>query len=78
MARTGPLEDFQFSSERVEDRSEQILVRLEGDRFICETRPLRRYDRSRAAFFERDWPDFLRPAPFSIPLLEPEFEAEHQ
>jgi succinate dehydrogenase / fumarate reductase flavoprotein subunit len=64
MARTGPLEDFRFRSERVEDRSEQILVRLEGDRFICETRPLRRHDRSRLAFFERDWPDFLTGAIF--------------
>ncbi len=64
LARTGPLEDFRFRSERAEDRSEQILVRLDGDKFICGTRPVRRHDRSQRPFFERDWPDFLTGAIF--------------
>jgi succinate dehydrogenase / fumarate reductase flavoprotein subunit len=64
LARTGPLEEFRFRSERVEDRSEQILVRLDGDKFICSTRPVRRHDRSQRPFFERDWPDFLTGAIF--------------
>ena len=59
MARTGPLEDFRFASERAEDRAQQIQVRLKGEAFtalpgrcdvaIADYRP----------FFERDWPGFL-------------------
>jgi succinate dehydrogenase/fumarate reductase flavoprotein subunit len=64
LARTGPLEEFRFCSERVEDRAEQILIRLEGDKFICSTRSVRRHDRSQRPFFERDWPDFLTGAIF--------------
>jgi succinate dehydrogenase / fumarate reductase flavoprotein subunit len=64
LARTGPLTEFRFRSERVEDRTEQILVRLEGDRFTCGARPVRRRDRSQRPFFERDWPDFLTGAIF--------------
>jgi succinate dehydrogenase / fumarate reductase, flavoprotein subunit len=64
LARKGPLTEFRFRSERVEDRAEQILVRLEGDKFICSTRPVRRRDRSHKTFFERDWPDFLTGAIF--------------
>jgi succinate dehydrogenase/fumarate reductase flavoprotein subunit len=55
----GPLEEFRFKSERIEDRAEQIHIRFEAGAFVCETRPVRRHDRSRVAFFERDWPDFL-------------------
>ena len=58
-ARMGPLEDIRFLSERAGDRAEQIVVRSEGDGFVCETRPIRRRDRAIKPFFERDWPDFL-------------------
>ena len=64
LARTGRLEEFRFRSERVADRTEQIMVWLEGDRFICNARPVRRHDRSRKPFFERNWPDFLTSAIF--------------
>jgi hypothetical protein len=58
-ARTGPLEDFRFIPERVEDRAEHICVRFEAGKFVCETPPIRRSDRDDEPFFERDWPDFL-------------------
>jgi succinate dehydrogenase / fumarate reductase flavoprotein subunit len=59
LARTGPLEDFRFRSERAQDRGEQIIVRLEGERFILRTRPLRPSGGGERPFFERHWPDFL-------------------
>ena len=59
MARTGPLEDFRFASERPEGRAEQIRVRLNGETFTCATRLVRRRDRDYQPFFERDWPGFL-------------------
>jgi succinate dehydrogenase / fumarate reductase flavoprotein subunit len=58
-ARTGPLEDLRFVSERGEDRGDRIHVRLEGTTFVCETRPIRSRDRNFHPFFERDWPDYL-------------------
>ena len=58
-ARIGVLEDVRFVSERVEDRAEQIHVRFNSERFVCEARPIRRRDREDKPFFERDWPDFL-------------------
>ncbi len=58
-ARTGAVEDVRFVSERAEHRAEQIHVRLDAGAFVCEARPIRRRDRDRKAFFERDWPDFL-------------------
>ena len=58
-ARTGVLEDVRFVSERVADRAEQIHVRFDSERFVCEARPIRRRDREDKPFFERDWPDFL-------------------
>ena len=65
-ARIGVLEDVRFVSERAADRAEQIHVRFDSERFVCEARPIRRRDREDKPFFERDWPDFL--APFTIPL----------
>jgi succinate dehydrogenase / fumarate reductase, flavoprotein subunit len=59
LTRTGPLEDFRFLSERAQDRAEQILVRLEGDRFVIRTRSLRQNESGERPFFERNWPDFL-------------------
>lgn len=59
MTRGGPLEEFRFLSERREDRAEQILVRMEGDRFLIRTRPLRLHEHGERPFFERNWPDFL-------------------
>ncbi len=59
LTRNGPLEDFRFLSERAQDRAEQILVRLEGDRFVLRTRSLRLNESGERPFFERNWPDFL-------------------
>lgn len=64
LTRSGPLEEFRFLSEREPDRAEQILVRLEGGRFVVRTRALRRQERGERPFFERDWPDFLTGAIF--------------
>ena len=58
-ARTGPLHDVRFVSEREKDRSEQILVRLRDGKFVCEPRPIRQRDRDDRPFFERNWPDYL-------------------
>jgi succinate dehydrogenase / fumarate reductase, flavoprotein subunit len=59
LARTGPLGDFRFLPERAEDRTEQILIRLDEGRFLIRTRGVRARDREHRPFFERDWPDFL-------------------
>ena len=66
-ARIGMLEDVRFVSERVEDRAEQIHMRLDGRTFVCEARPIRRRDRGDKRFFERDWPDFLTRAIYDEP-----------
>ncbi len=58
-ARSGPLDDVRFVSERNEDRAEQIHVRYDAGAFVCEARPIRRRDRDDKPFFERDWPAFL-------------------
>ena len=58
-ARTGPLEDFRFLSERAQDRAEQILVRVARERFVIRTRSLRVSVPGERPFFERNWPDFL-------------------
>jgi hypothetical protein len=59
LASSGPLEDFRFVSERIDDRLEQILVRMEGDRFAIRTRPLRTRPGDEKPVFERNWPDYL-------------------
>jgi succinate dehydrogenase/fumarate reductase flavoprotein subunit len=58
-ARTGPLADFRFVSERLQDRAEQIHIRLRDGIFDCRTQPVRRRNDGDPPFFERDWPDFL-------------------
>ena len=64
LARTGPLSEFRFLPERVEDRSEQILIRFDGEDPVIRTRAIRSCDREPRPFFERDWPDFLTGAIF--------------
>jgi succinate dehydrogenase/fumarate reductase flavoprotein subunit len=58
-SRLGPLSDYRFRGERESERERQIVVRREGEGFHCEARPIRRRDRTRTAYFERDWPEFL-------------------
>jgi succinate dehydrogenase/fumarate reductase flavoprotein subunit len=64
MARSGPLQDVRFRTEREQDRGEQILVRLVGQDLQIATRPNRSFDESAKPFFERDWPTWLTGAVF--------------
>ena len=64
VTRLGPLEPFRFRAERAEDRARKIFVRLDGEGFVCNSRPIRRRDRTKAAYFERDWARFLSGAIF--------------
>ncbi len=57
--RSGPLDAYRFREESAGDRDEQITLSLSGDAFAVTTRPNRRLDEHRRAFFERDWPDWL-------------------
>ncbi len=57
--RQGPLEAYRFRTERNGDRARKIFVRLHGGGFVCDSRPIRRRDRTKAAYFERDWGRFL-------------------
>jgi succinate dehydrogenase/fumarate reductase flavoprotein subunit len=57
--KTGPLEAFRFRAERKQDRSHKIIVRLQGDGFVTDMRGLRKHDRTKPAYFERDWGRFL-------------------
>jgi sugar/nucleoside kinase (ribokinase family)/succinate dehydrogenase/fumarate reductase flavoprotein subunit len=69
-SRCGPIEDMRFIAELAQDRDEQILVRRHGDRFVARTRALRRRERGRRPFFERDWPNFLTGAIFDTGAQE--------
>ena len=64
LARTGPLSEFRFLPERAVDRSEQILIRFDGQDPVIRTRAIRSCNREPRPFFERDWPDFLTGAIF--------------
>jgi succinate dehydrogenase / fumarate reductase flavoprotein subunit len=64
MTRLGPLERFRFRAERAEDRARKLFVRLDGDGFVCDSRPIRRRDGAKTAYFERDWARFLSGAIF--------------
>jgi hypothetical protein len=57
--RTGALEPFRFRAERKQDRAEKIAIRFENGAFTYSFQRIRRHDHSRAAYFERDWAEFL-------------------
>jgi succinate dehydrogenase / fumarate reductase, flavoprotein subunit len=59
ITRLGPLEAYRFRAERTDDRARKTFVRLVGDSFVCDPRPIRRRDRAETAYFERDWGRFL-------------------
>ncbi|MCM2475490.1 FAD-binding protein [Rhizobium sp. CG5] len=59
VTRDGTLEAFRFRREKAEHKSEQIVVRSEGEALILRTCPIRTFDESTKSFFERDWPDWL-------------------
>jgi succinate dehydrogenase / fumarate reductase flavoprotein subunit len=58
-ARVADLAAFRFRAERAGDRDRKIVTRREGDRFVCDSRDIRRRDAKRTAFFERDWGAYL-------------------
>ena len=64
MARSGPLLDVRFRTERLHDRTEQIVVRLVDGQLQIATRPNRRLSDTDKPFFERDWPAWLTGAVF--------------
>jgi succinate dehydrogenase/fumarate reductase flavoprotein subunit len=57
--RSGPLEEFRFIAERMEDKREQILVRMDADRVLIRTRPIRLRGNKQEPVFERNWPEYL-------------------
>jgi succinate dehydrogenase / fumarate reductase flavoprotein subunit len=59
ITRAGPLEAFRFRTERKQDRAEKIAIRFENGAFKCSFQRIRRHDHSQAAYFERDWAEFL-------------------
>jgi len=59
LSPNGALSDVRFRPEREEDKQSQILVRLQGDKFVITTRPNRSFDTDVKSFFERDWPAWL-------------------
>ena len=59
MAKTGPLHDLRFRSERAADQGEQITVQLRGHDIVLSSRANRTFDESAKPFFERDWPAWL-------------------
>jgi succinate dehydrogenase / fumarate reductase, flavoprotein subunit len=59
VTRAGPLEAFRFRAERQQERAEKIAIRFEDGHFACSLQQVRRHDHSRAAYFERDWAEFL-------------------
>ena len=66
MAKTGPLHDMRFRTERAMDQGEQILVRLVAGEMQIATRPNRRFDETAKPFFERDWPAWLTGAVYDL------------
>jgi hypothetical protein len=59
ITRNGPLEAFRFRTERKQDRAEKIAIRFENGAFTCSFQQIRRHDHAQAAYFERDWAEFL-------------------
>jgi hypothetical protein len=64
ITRLGPLEAYRFRAERARDRAQRLFVRFNGEGFVCDSRPIRRRDRTKTAYFERDWARFLSGAIF--------------
>jgi succinate dehydrogenase / fumarate reductase, flavoprotein subunit len=62
----GPLEDYRFRAERPEQRSEQLVLRMQGSEMEISTRPNRTYDEAAKLFFERDWPNWLTGAVYRM------------
>jgi succinate dehydrogenase / fumarate reductase, flavoprotein subunit len=58
MAKSGPLEDTRFRSERAADKSVQIVVRMRGGKLEIATKASRKITGEKP-FFERDWPAWL-------------------
>ncbi|WP_295529858.1 FAD-binding protein [uncultured Thioclava sp.] len=59
MSVHGPLSEFRFRTEREEDKTTQILVRMVADEIVISTRANRAFNENAKAFFERNWPAWL-------------------
>jgi succinate dehydrogenase / fumarate reductase flavoprotein subunit len=55
----GPLEDYRFRMEKVEDKDEQIVVKWAGSEMAMATRRPRELLQAERPFFERNWPHYL-------------------
>ena len=64
VTKAGPLEAVRVRAERKQDRAEKIVIRFESGAFKCSFEQVRRHDHSQAAYFERDWAEFLTGAIF--------------
>ncbi|CAD0186646.1 hypothetical protein RUESEDTHA_03555 [Ruegeria sp. THAF57] len=58
-AAHGPIPEVRFRSERDADKSEQLLVHMDGEDMVVTHRKIRRFDQDARTFFERDWPAWL-------------------
>jgi succinate dehydrogenase/fumarate reductase flavoprotein subunit len=67
--RLGPLEEFRFVAERLEDRQVQLRVRRnpETGRITVTPRGIRPLDNMDGLYFEKNWPDFLTGEIFRTP-----------
>jgi succinate dehydrogenase/fumarate reductase flavoprotein subunit len=59
LGRRGPLTDYRFRVERVEDRTHKLMVRWTGDGFSVERQALRTIESPAGIFFEKNWGRFL-------------------
>ncbi len=57
-AASGALTEFRFRNEQVQDKAEQLVVRLRSGKIEVSVRPNRTLAADKS-FFERDWPDWL-------------------
>ncbi|MEM7256107.1 MAG: FAD-binding protein [Pseudomonadota bacterium] len=55
MSSRGPLTNVRFRSERIEDKQQQLTVRLDGEQISVTAQNIRPLDKSARSFFERDW-----------------------
>ncbi len=62
----GPMPELRFRSERVEDKQEQLVVKLDNEEFHIRPQSIRRFDRDAKTFFERDWPAWLTGAIYDL------------
>ncbi|GAA6209118.1 FAD-binding protein [Cognatishimia sp. WU-CL00825] len=65
-AKSGPLQELRFRSERQTDLDHQIIVQMVDGKLQISTRPNRLFDEAATSFFERDWPAWLTGGIFDL------------